>query len=137
MNKFKTRHVDRHLYVNFLKRAEECLSSAVTSLEKKDHMASAICSVHSAIAAADALCVYFLQLKHAGYDHKDAVRLLETIKAPDKDRLKDACNRLGRILAMKGMAEYEERLVKPKEAEKLGSDAAAVLEFAGSILPKQ
>jgi hypothetical protein len=34
------------------------------------------------------------------------------------------------------MAEYEERLIKQKEAEKLADDAGAVLRIAVSLLPE-
>jgi len=38
---------------------------------------------------------------------------------------------------MKYMAEYEERLIKPREAEKLCIEAGDLLEFVISNLPKQ
>ena len=80
MNKLKTKHVDRHLYVNFLKRSVECMSAAKKSFEEKNYSVCAICSVHSAIAGIDALCVYFMQLRHSGYDHREAAKLMESVK---------------------------------------------------------
>lgn len=137
MDNLKTRRVEGYLYVNFLKRAEQCLNSAKTANEKQDWAASAICSVHSAISAADALCVHFLKAKHAGQDHKDAVKLLASIKSMDREKSAKISGKLTRILGMKSMVEYEERLVKPREAERLLNDAESVLEYAKSELPKQ
>ena len=136
MNKLKTRHVDRHLYVNFLKRAVECMNAAKMSLEEKNYSASAICSVHSAIAGIDALCTYFMQLRHSGYDHRDAAKLMESVKGIKTGDLNEATGKYVRIMNMKYMAEYEERLIKSKEAEKLCVEAGELLEFVISNLPK-
>lgn len=136
MEKLKTKHVDGYLYVNFLKRSSQCLSSAEKSLENGDYTASAICSIHSCIAAVDALCVNFLKLRHAGTNHDDAVKLLETIREIPREQIRALENKVLKVLKIKNMAEYEERLIKQKEAEKLCADAVDILKFAVSKLPE-
>jgi len=92
--------------------------------------------VHSAISAADALCVYYLQKRHSGLRHDDAVRLLESIKEIPNVEIREAGKRLKKILNMKNMAEYEERLIKQKEAESLLENTKVLFEFIKNKLPE-
>lgn len=78
-----------------------------------------------------------MQLRHSGYDHREAAKLMESIKGIKTGDLKEATGKYVRILNMKYMAEYEERLIKPREAEKLCIEAGDLLEFVISNLPKQ
>ncbi|MCL5774503.1 MAG: hypothetical protein M1536_09050, partial [Firmicutes bacterium] len=80
MEKVKTRNVDRNLYINYLTRAEECLSAARHSFNINQWNASTISAIHSSIAALDALCVYFLGQRSAGQTHEDAIVLFRSIK---------------------------------------------------------
>jgi len=132
--KFKTRNAERSTHINFLKKSEECFRAARDSYSKGDWNAAAICSVHRGISACDALCVYFLGKRHSGDRHGDAVALLLTIDRDD-DRLISNAARLGRILGIKNMAEYEERLVYRSEAEKALKDCERFLAFTKSKLP--
>lgn len=131
--KFTTRDVQKSLYVNFLKRAEECLHAARNSFSIQEWNATAINAIHSCIAACDAMCVYFLGKRHAGDDHEEAANLFMTIK--DSEAAKTNANRLLRILSVKNMAEYEERLVHRSEAEKILKDCERFLEFIKKELP--
>lgn len=131
--KFTTRDVQKSLYVNFLKRAEECLHAARNSFSIQEWNATAINAIHSCIAACDAMCVYFLGKRHAGDDHEEAANLFMTIK--DSEAAKTNTNRLLRILSVKNMAEYEERLVHRSEAEKILKDCERFLEFIKKELP--
>ena len=132
--KFTTRDVQKSLYVNFLKRAEECLHAAQNSFSTQEWNAAAINAIHSCIAACDAMCVYFLGKRHAGDDHEEAVNLFVTIKGGNEG-IKANSNRLLRVLRIKNMAEYEERLVHRPEAEKILKDCESFLEFIKKELP--
>jgi HEPN domain-containing protein len=132
--KIKTRDVARNLYTNYLKRSDECFTAAKESLSKGDWNAAAICAIHSCISAGDALCIYFLGKRHAGPNHHDAVVLFDIIKS-GKIEVKNNANRLRKILDVKNMAEYEERLVRRSEAEKVLKDTERFLAFARSLLP--
>lgn len=136
MAKLKTRRVDRSLYVNYLKKAQECLASACRSFAASEWNASAINSIHSAISSVDAMCVFFLGQRHAGESHDGTVALLRTVKELDRKDLNSIVNRTSRILSLKNMAEYEERLVSSSEAEKALKDADRLLQFVKSKLPR-
>lgn len=111
--------VDRGTYVNYYKRARECMDLALRAMEESKFDGAAINFVHCGISACDALCVYFLGQRHSGEKHEDAVKLLGEIKELRKENFETMSGRLVKVLRMKNMAEYEERPVKPKEAEAL------------------
>jgi len=120
----RTRPVDKTKYVDYMRRAAECLSAMRRSLEASE-----------SIAGADALSVYFKGLRHAGDRHEDAVILLSQIKPEDDDFQKNA-QRLGRLLGMKYGAEYSEKLVTRSQAEEAARDAERFLSFVKEKLPK-
>lgn len=124
-----TRDVQKSLYANFLKRAEECIHAAQTSFSNREWNAATINAIHSCIAACDAMCVYFLGKRHAGENHEEVVNLFMTIKGGNEG-IKNNANRILRTLRIKNMAEYEERLVYGPEAEKVLKDCERFLEFA-------
>jgi len=125
--KSKTRDVERAAYVNFMTKAEECLNAAKKSLESQEWNAVAINAIHATISGCDAMCVYFLGKRHAGDDHNQAAALFKKIKSSDE--FNTNANRIVRILRMKNLAEYEERLVYQGEAEKILKDCERFLEF--------
>lgn len=133
-SKYRTRDVAKSLYTNYLKRAEECLRAGKDSYANKDWNASAICSIHSCIAACDAMCVYFLGKRHSGENHNDAVTLLKTIKSGD-EKLKTNANRFNKVLQIKNMAEYEERLVHKSESERVLKNCERFLDYVKKELP--
>jgi len=63
------------------------------------------------------------------------VALFKTIKADD-EKINTNANRLSRILSVKNMAEYEDRLVFRTEAEKVIRDCERFLEYVKTKLPK-
>jgi len=132
--KIKTVRVERSFYGNYLKRAQECFAAAKRSLDLKEWNAATISAIHSAIASADALCVYFLGQRHSGESHADAVMLFNTIGLK-KEELNPNARRISRIMGVKNMAEYEERLVYQSEAESAVKDAERLFSFAKSKLP--
>ncbi|MBU1613954.1 HEPN domain-containing protein [bacterium] len=131
--KFRTRDVTKSFYVNYLKRARECLHAAENSFNSREWNAATINAIHSGIAACDAMCVYFLGKRHAGESHNDAVALFKTIKSSKE--MDTNANRIARILRIKNMAEYEERLVYEPEAEKVLKDCKRFLEYVEKELP--
>ena len=132
--RFKTRDVSKSFYTNYLKRAEECFHAAQHSLQEQEWNASAINAIHCCIAACDAMCVYFLGKRHSGENHNDAATLFKTIKSTDE--YSTNANRILRILRMKNMAEYEDRLVYKSEAEKIFKDCERFWGFVNKNLPE-
>jgi uncharacterized protein (UPF0332 family) len=131
--KFKTRDVPKSSYTNYFQRAEECLHAAINSFNSSEWNAATINAIHACIAACDAMCVYFLGKRHAGENHNDAVTLFKIIKSAED--LNTNTNRITRILRIKNMAEYEERLVYKSEAEKVLKDCERFIEFVKKELP--
>jgi len=126
--KINTKAVDKGMYKNFLQKAEENLKIAYKALEEHAYNSAAVNAVHSAISAADAFCVYYLGKRCASAKHEDATDLIMDI--PVKDDEKTVISKMFRaIIGIKNMAEYEERLVKPKEAEKVVTEARELLEL--------
>ena len=83
------------------------------------------------------MCVYFLGKRHSGEQHNDAATLFKTIKSTDEYNANANTNRIIRILRMKNMAEYEDRLVYKSEAEKIFKDCERFLTFVKEKLPKE
>jgi uncharacterized protein (UPF0332 family) len=132
--KIRTRDVSKSLYTNYLKRAEECLNAAQHSRSIREWNAAAINAIHSCISACDAICVYFLGKRHTGESHENAVSLFKTIKI-GSEAINTNANRIIRILRIKNMAEYEERLVTRSEAGKVLKDCKRFLEYVRKELP--
>jgi len=133
--KIRTQDATRNFYANYLRKSNECFRAAKESFSRGDWNAAAICAIHSCIAASDAVCIYFLGKRHSGQNHGDAVVLLGTIQSA-AEGAKNNVNRLRKILAIKNMAEYEERLIRRSEAEILMKDTERFLAFARSQLPE-
>ncbi|MGB7295873.1 MAG: HEPN domain-containing protein [Candidatus Aminicenantales bacterium] len=134
--KFRTRVVARNSYANYLKRSDECFAAAKASLSKGNWNAAAICAIHSCISACDSLCIYFLGRRHSGANHSDAVGLLE-MTGVERPELTTNVNRLRKILSVKNMAEYEERLLRRAEAESMIKDTERFVAFVRSRLPAE
>jgi len=128
MEKYKFRPVDKHLYVNFLRRSEECLKNAKRALENNEIMSAPVSAVHCCISALDALCVCHMRKRHAGYNHEDGVKFIYGINTLNRDILETIGAKAMKVIKLKNMAEYEERIMKPKEAEKIVKDAESVFE---------
>jgi uncharacterized protein (UPF0332 family) len=123
----KTRDVEKGLYKNYLQKAEENFKGATKSFEEGSFNAAAVSAVHTAISCADAFCVFGTGKRCASENHKDASALImdATPKNDENDRIRKLFDSIIRI---KNMAEYEERLVRLKEAEKAVREAAELLE---------
>lgn len=136
MEKIKVSKVERSFYTNYLVRAEECLNAAKNSLNLNQWNSSAISTIHSGISSLDALCVYYLGQRHAGQNHEDAIALFRSIKQLKREDADAIANRVIKILKMKNMAEYEERLVHRTEAQNILKDAERLFEAVKNKLPK-
>jgi uncharacterized protein (UPF0332 family) len=126
-SKFNTKDVAKASYSHYLKKAQECFHAAQHSFNGEEWNASAINAIHCCISACDAICVYFLGKRHSGEDHNDAAKLFQSIK--NDDEAKRNTNRIIKILRIKNMAEYEERLVRKAEAEAILKDCERLFDY--------
>ena len=113
----RTRAVDRHLFKNYLKKADEHYTSMNVSYDNKLWNSSVVNAIHCAINSADALTVFYLGFRHAGDRHKDVLQLLQKLEIEQKE-LHSKGQQLAALLAIKNAAEYEERLMDREDAEK-------------------
>jgi hypothetical protein len=76
----------------YFKKAREFIKGAMTQAEKEEWNSSAVLSIHAVISAYDAVCAKFLQLRHGGADHMQAVELLGSLplERSEIELLKDA-----------------------------------------------
>lgn len=124
--KIKTKSVDKILYSNYLKKASEFLKSAEKSLSEKDYNSAAVNAVHCLISLVDSLTTAKLGMRHSGERHEDAVKLVSMVSGLDRVLAEKISRKFKAAIGMKNMAEYEERLVKPKDAERIVEDAKEV-----------
>ncbi len=101
-----------------MQKAAEGITTAEKAMEKRLYNAAAVSAIHAAISAADAYCVYGLSRRCASENHKDTEFLIRTTPFPDREKAVVSKKYLS-VIRIKNMAEYEERLVKEKEAEKV------------------
>lgn len=126
--KIITKHLDKNVYINYLQKADENLEAAVKSLGERSFNSAAVSAVHAAISAADAYCVFGIGERCASSNHEDAAELVKYTSFPE-DEKSIVFKRFKSIIRIKNMAEYEERLVKEKEAEKAVREAVEMLEI--------
>ena len=132
----RTRSVRKELFGNYLEKAGESLEAARESLGARRWNAAAINAVHCGINATDALTVFMIGVRHAGERHEDAVTLLQTLSLP-KATLSAKGRQLGRLLSIKNTAEYEERLIREKEAAEAVRDAERYYEWIETLLREE
>ena len=113
MAEVKTQRLRKELHLNFLKKAGECAALMRVALEQGGYNAAAILAVHCGISAADALTVFSLGVRHAGTNHADVQRLLMQVADP---LMGQKLRHLAMLLGIKGVAEYEERLITETNA---------------------
>jgi len=132
----RTRSVWKELHVNYLEKARESLEAAKESLSASRLNAAATNAVHSGVSATDALTVFMIGVRHAGERHQDAITLLQTLSLP-RETLSTRGRQLGRLLSIKNTAEYEERLIREKEATEAVRDAERYLQWIETLLKRE
>ena len=129
----RTKEVPKSMYANFLKRADECFNAARYSFDNNEWTASAISAIHSTIASCDAVCIYYLGKHSSGESHNDAVTVFKSTS--NDEETANMANKIAKVLRIKNIAEYEQRLVFKSEAETIFKDCGRILEFAKKRLP--
>jgi HEPN domain-containing protein len=133
-SKINTKPVDKALYSNYLRKSAEFLRSAENSLREKDNNSAAANAVHSFISIVDALTTAKLGMRHSGERHEDAVKLINMVPGLKRETADIISRKFTAAIKMKNMAEYEERLVKPKDAEKAVEGAKEVFGIISELL---
>ena len=113
----------------YLAKAEEFLDDAKEKCAQGRWNSSALLAIHSVISACDAVTAFRFNVKCSGERHGDVTRLLEHIKNGDS-RTASKKSQILMVISLKTRVEYEDRLVRPKEAESLIKPSERILTWA-------
>jgi HEPN domain-containing protein len=112
----------------YLYKSKDFIKGSEFEIKNRNWNASAVLSVHAVISACDAVCARFLQVRHSGADHMHAVELLTSLPLNGTE-LDPKIKQARRVISMKNVAEYEDRLIKEDEAKEMLRDARRVVEW--------
>ena len=129
----ETQKVEKHLYSNYLKKAQEYLEGMKDELTNRRWNLAVLAGVHCTISACDALTIFFLGKKHKGIKHADAAKLLAGIEGLDSKELAEKSSQFISILDFKTPVEYDKTLLKELDAREL---AKRVERFYGWVREK-
>lgn len=124
--------IPKDRYRIFLRKAAEFARSMDSAIAVKDWNAASSAAAHSVTSASDALVAYHLGLRCKGQDHRDVIRLLETIPSIGG---KDHRAQILEVLDLRLVAEYHDRGVTEVEARKAAKQAGRTLAWASEHLP--
>lgn len=135
MKKIKTTSIPKSGYINYLKKAEEFLSTTQDSLIKGKWNAAGLNAVHSGICASDAVLVCLHGVRSSSPKHDDVIKLFSTLVK--HKQIEENINHLRSLIAMKNIVEYDQRLIIQSEATTLSKHAERFLNWVKSLLPKE
>lgn len=116
--------VDKNLYKNYLKKAEEMLDVAEYASNKSKNNAAVTAAVHCAINAIDSLAVFYFGKRHSG-KHEDA---LDAIKgAVSEIEFKEIAKQFNGLIELKNEAEYQPDLMERQQAKDAVKRASRIL----------
>ena len=131
--KFKIGKSSKEDYKKFLRKAEEFYEMMQHSLMKEKWNAAGLNAIHTGISANDALLTFHFGLRSISPKHDDAVKLL--ISMMKRDDIETKSKHLRRLISVKNLVEYDDRLLSRKEAESLAKHAERFLAWVKSLLP--
>jgi HEPN domain-containing protein len=132
----ETQRVERHLYLNYLRKAQEYLEGMKAELAAGRWNLAVLAGVHCTISACDALTVFFLGRKHKGIKHADAARLLSSIEGLDPRELREKSNQLISILDFKTPVEYDKTVFTESDARELEKKVERFYGWVKEKLPR-
>ncbi|MDO9572463.1 MAG: HEPN domain-containing protein [Candidatus Omnitrophota bacterium] len=130
--KIRTSHVSKSDYINYLKKAEEFLSSAQDSLIRGKWNAAGLNAIHAGISSADALLVSLHGIRSTSPKHDDILKLFPSLVK--HKGLEENSSHLRHLISMKNVVEYDQRLITQGEAISLSKHAERFLAWVKSIL---
>lgn len=131
----KTARLSKPAYINYLKKAEEFLSSAQDSLLKGKWNAAGLNAIHSGISSADTLLVGLHGIRSTSPKHDDIFKLLNSLVK--HKGIEENISHLRNLIAMKNIVEYDQRLINQAEAISMSKHAERFLAWVKMLLPKQ
>lgn len=120
----RTAYVPKADYINYLKKAEEFLSSAQDSLIREKWNAAGLNAIHAGISSADALLVFLHGVRSTSPKHDDMLKLFTNLIR--HKGIEENISHLRNLISMKNVVEYDQRLVVQNEAISLSKHAEKV-----------
>jgi len=131
----RTSSVPKLNYINYLKKAEEFLSSAQDSLIKEKWNAAGLNAIHAGISSADALLVALHGIRSTSPKHDDILKLINSLIKHKE--LEENIGHLRSLISMKSIVEYDQRLITQSEAISLSKHSERLLAWVKNMLPKK
>lgn len=100
---------------NFVRKSEQFVRSSEAAVDRGDWDAAVSHAVHAGMCMADALTVFYLGQRSASQDHRDVLRLLDSVRF-ERGELNRNKRHLSDLLVTKNAAEYEDRLLSESDA---------------------
>lgn len=123
--------VDKKLYKNYLKKAEEQLDVAKYAFDRAEYTAAVTASIHSVINAIDAIAVFYLGKRHSER-HEDSLNIIKgTI---DEGEYNEINKQFTGLIELKNEAEYQPYLMEKGQAEDAVKRASRILLKAKQML---
>jgi hypothetical protein len=127
VGKTPRREEDRLSARSYLEKARQSSSAMHLAFEEGLWNAAGENAVRCAIHASDSLTVAIGGVRSSSKNHEDAARLLaEVVKGKD---VKEMSNRLLGIIRMKNPVDYDPRLLRKRDAQKVVNDTVIFLEW--------
>ncbi len=126
------RIVNKQLYKNYLKKAEDMLGMAKLALEGSKYNAAVVSSIHCAINSLDALAVFYLGQRYSG-GHEGALVLIKPALNPGE--FEDLSKQYGGLIELKNRAEYQPELMGAREANDAVKRAERIFARTSEKLP--
>lgn len=98
-----------------MRRSDEFERAAAHAAGLEDWNAAVTNAVHSGISMADALAVFYLGKRSVAQAHEESVALLYQL-GMDRKEIERAESHLTKLLKVKNLAEYEERLLGQRDS---------------------
>jgi len=111
----RVRSLPKAKSTNFVRKSEQFLRSSESAVERGDWDAAVSHAVHAGMCIADALTVFYLGQRSSSQDHRDVLRLVDSVRF-ERGELNRNKRHLSDLLATKNAAEYEDRLLSESDA---------------------
>lgn len=126
--------VEHSRFVTYWKKAQDFYRTMLSAYSESNWHSVGLEAVHCAISSTDALLVHHSGMRSTGLDHRDTVHLLVgQIKA---EGIKKNADTLLRILGMKNLVEYEDRLFTQREASEILKRTERYFNWIKNQLPR-
>jgi len=111
----RVRSLPKAKSTNFVRKSEQFLRSSESAVERGDWDAAVSHAVHAGMCIADALTVFYLGQRSSSQDHRDVLRLVDSVRF-ERGELNRNKRHLSDLLATKNAAVYEDRLLSESDA---------------------